>query len=62
MSRTRCPCCGASRTYKYMDGYTDKRTAKYHCLNCGRYFNDLTNSVLAFVREVQEIAKKMEEV
>jgi len=45
-----------------MDGYTDKRTAKYHCLNCGRYFNDLTNSVLAFVREVQEIAKKMEEV
>ena len=29
-------------------------------LNRGRYFNDLTNSVLAFVREVQEIAEKIE--
>jgi len=41
-------------------GYTEKGAAKYHCLNCGRYFNALTNSVLAFVREVQEIAEKIE--
>ena len=41
MSRRRCPYCGASRIHK--DRYTDKGAAKYHCLNCGRYFNDLTN-------------------
>ena len=39
-----------------------KGAAKYHCLNCGRCFNDLTNSVLAFVREVQEIAEKIGEI
>jgi len=27
-------------------GYTEKGAAKYHRLNCGRYFNDLTSSVL----------------
>ena len=27
------------------------------CL-CGKHFNDLTNSVLAFVREVQEIGER----
>jgi len=54
----RCPYCGASRIHK--DGYTDKGAAKYHCLNCHEYLNDLTNPVLAFVREVQEIAEKEE--
>jgi len=38
-----------------------ERSGEDHCLNCGRYFNDLTNSVLAFVREVQEIGEKIEE-
>ena len=52
----RCPHCGSSRLHR--DGYTEKGAAKYHCLNCGRYFNDLTNSVLAFVREVQEIGER----
>jgi len=41
-------------------GYTEKGAAKYHCLNCGKYFNDLTDSVLAFVREAQEIGEKIE--
>ncbi|RJS75480.1 IS1 family transposase [Methanophagales archaeon] len=54
----RCPYCGASRIHK--DGYTDKGAAKYHCLNCHEYLNDLTNPVLAFVREVQEVAEKIE--
>ena len=91
----RCPHCGSSRLHR--DGYTEKGAAKYHCLNCGRYFNDLTktifehhkftieemfyilkemenkstlqiskelgrkyDSVLAFVREVQEIAEKID--
>jgi len=91
----RCPHCGSSRLHR--DGYTEKGAAKYHCLNCGKYFNDLTktifehhkftieemfyilkemenkstlqiskelgrkyDSVLAFVREIQEIAEKIE--
>ena len=41
-------------------GYTGKGAAKYHCLNCHEYLNALTNSVSAFVREVQEIAEKIE--
>jgi len=41
-------------------GMDTQRAAKYHCLNCHEYLNDLTNSVLAFVREVQEIAEKIE--
>ena len=52
----RCSYCGASRIHK--DGYTEKGAAKYHCLNCHEYLNDLTNSVLAFVREVQEIGER----
>ena len=52
----RCPHCGASRIHK--DGYTDKGAAKYHCLNCHEYLNDLTNPVL--VREMQEIAETIE--
>jgi len=55
----RCPHCEFSRLHR--DGYTEKGAAKYHCLNCHGYLNDLTNSVLAFVREVQEIAEKIEE-
>ena len=54
----RCPRCGPSRLHR--DGYTRKRAANHRCLNCGRYFNDLTNSVLAFVREVREIGEKRE--
>ena len=54
----RCPHCGSSRIHR--DGYTEKGAAKYHCLNCHEYLNDLTNSVLVFVREVQEIAEKIE--
>jgi len=55
----RCPHCGASGLHR--EGYTDKGAAKYHCLNCHEYLNALTNSVSAFVREVQEIAEKIEE-
>ncbi len=91
----KCIHCGSPRVYR--DGYTSKGAVKYHCLNCNKYFNDLTNtifekhrfpieemfyilkemehkstleisreigrkydSVLAFVREVQEIAEKIE--
>jgi len=39
----RCPHCGSSGLHR--DGYTDKGAAKYHCLNCGRYFNDLTKTI-----------------
>jgi len=55
----RCPHCGSSGLHR--EGYTDKGAAKYHCLNCHEYLNDLTNSVSAFVRVVQEIAEKIEE-
>jgi len=54
----RCPHCGSSRIHR--DGYTEKGAAKYHCLNCHEYLNELTNSVSAFVREVQEIGEKIE--
>jgi len=54
----RCPHCGSSGLHR--NGYTEKGAAKYHCLNCHEYLNDLANSVLAFVREVQEIAEKIE--
>jgi len=39
----KCIYCSSSKVHK--DGYTDKGAAKYYCLNCGKYFNDLTNTV-----------------
>lgn len=90
----KCIYCGSTKVHK--DGYTDKGATNY-CLNCGKYFNDLTNtifhhhkfiikemfcilkemehksaleiskklgrkydSLLAFIREVQKIAEKIE--
>ena len=56
-------CHGRDDLIVWLQGYIRMDTRikeKYHCLNCGRYFNDLTNSILAFVREVQEIAEKIE--
>ncbi len=93
---TKCVYCGSSILHK--DGYTDKEAMKYYCLDCGKYFNDLTHtifehhkfpieemfyilkemehkstseiskeigrkydSVLAFVREIQNVSQKIED-
>jgi len=57
----RCPYCGASRIHK--DGYTGKGAAKYHCLNCGKYFNDLTKTIFEHhkfpIEEMFYILKEM---
>lgn len=58
----KCIYCGSSRIYK--DGYTDKGASKYHCLNCNRYFNDLTNTIFEKhkfpIEEMFYILKEME--
>ena len=58
----RCPHCGSSRLHR--DGYTKKGAAKYHCLNCGRYFNDLTKTIFEHhkfsIEEMFYILKEME--
>ncbi|MCD6559894.1 MAG: transposase [Palaeococcus sp.] len=37
-----CPYCGSKEVQK--NGYTPKGAQKYHCKNCGKYFNDLTGT------------------
>lgn len=58
----KCVYCGSSMLHK--DGYTDKGATKYYCLNCGKYFNDLTNTVFKHhkfpIEEMFYILKEME--
>ena len=58
----RCPHYGSSRLHR--DGYTEKGAAKYHCPNCGRYFNDLTKTIFEHhkftIEEIFYISKEME--
>ncbi|MHA1506792.1 MAG: transposase [Candidatus Asgardarchaeia archaeon] len=39
-----CPHCGSKEVQK--NGHTPKGAQKYHCKNCGKYFNDLTGTIL----------------
>ena len=45
-------------------GYTEKGAAKYHCLNCGRYFNALTKTIFEHhkfpIEEMFYILEEME--
>jgi len=58
----RCPHCGSSRLHR--DGYTEKGAAKYHCLNCHEYLNDLTKTIFEHhkfpIEEMFYILKEME--
>ena len=38
-----CPYCGSKEVQK--NGHTPKGAQKYHCKNCGKYFNDLTGTI-----------------
>lgn len=58
----KCLHCGSSKIYN--DGHTDKGAVKYYCLNCDKYFNDLTNTIFWHhkfpIEEMFYILKEME--
>jgi len=45
----------------HKDEYTEKGAAKYHCLNCGKYFNDLTKTIFEHHKfSIEEIVLHLE--
>jgi transposase-like protein len=60
--RGKCPYCGSAKIW--MDSHTRKGARKYACQGCGKYFNDLTGTILAHhhfpVEEMFYILKEME--
>jgi transposase-like protein len=48
------------------NGYTTKGARKYKCLECGKYFNDLTGAIFEnhrfFIEEMFYIIKEMDKV
>jgi len=42
----RCPFCGGEHTIKHGCDETQEHRQRYHCKPCGRYFDDLTGTIL----------------